>query len=155
MGDMMFFTIRIACFMAVVFTITFFTACHDENMEQDFASYEPMANNYPQEIIITLKEATVNEDVLREVVSEIPRPALEQPNEVPLAEEAIPSIYDGTVFGDIGGIMPWHANYINSYGMLPTRYSKGPFFYSFKISPENNYYSGPVDFEDRYDDDEY
>jgi hypothetical protein len=45
--------------------------------------------------------------------------------------------FNRSVFDDNSDIAPWHANYIGSYGMLPTRFQdKGPFLYSFDISPD-------------------
>lgn len=62
-------------------------------------------------------------------------------------------------FGLDPSVPPWQANYVSSYGLLPTRFQdKGPFLYSFDVSPEaaaseDNVYLGPYEFFTDIDDD--
>lgn len=62
---------------------------------------------------------------------------LEIPNMLPIE----PGLYDSGVdmryarhpFADNSDIPPWRANYVGSYGVLPTRFNdEGPFMYSFE-----------------------
>lgn len=86
-----------------------------------------------------------------EIKHEEPVLALEPIIEEPLASEALvapipdPVLtdeelgvdmrYARSIFDDNSDIPPWRANYIGSYGVLPTRYQdEGPFLYSFDVS---------------------
>lgn len=48
-----------------------------------------------------------------------------------------PLAFARSVFDDNSHVVPWLANYVGSYGVLPSRVQdKGPFLYSFDVSPD-------------------
>ncbi len=80
----------------------------------------------------------------------------------PVAPELVPPdpllFYQDPFAGELQ-VAPWHANYVGSYGLLPTRYQdKGPSLYSFDVSPENAALEdnnlGPLEFFDYGGDDD-
>lgn len=58
------------------------------------------------------------------------------PNDAPWMRND-PRYFSMSIFDPNLDIDPWLANYVGSYGVLPTRFQdKGPFLYSFDISPD-------------------
>ncbi len=50
----------------------------------------------------------------------------------PIAVPRVDMRYARSIFDDTSDVDPWRANYVGSYGVLPTRFnSEGPFLYSF------------------------
>jgi|GEM_PF-5656557 len=56
---------------------------------------------------------------------------------VPITPVTAPLAFAQSPFFNDGSVPPWQANYIGSYGVLPTRYAaKGPFLYSFDVDDD-------------------
>jgi hypothetical protein len=69
-----------------------------------------------------------------ETIAEVVDPVLDPAVELAAGLEIIPGHEDfaRSIFDDTSDIPPWRANYVGSYGVLPTRYNdSGPFLYSF------------------------
>ena len=50
----------------------------------------------------------------------------------PITVPKVDMRYARSIFDDTSDVEPWRANYVGSYGVLPTRFnSEGPFLYSF------------------------
>lgn len=48
-----------------------------------------------------------------------------------------PMAYAQSIFDDNLVVEPWRANYVGSYGVMPTRQpDNGPFWYSFQVDPD-------------------
>lgn len=152
---------RLRIFLAASVLIATSACQHDEAHER-----------LEEELQMTYTAPTVREEAPAPVVSEqtvvmespIPdSPAglaavvVDQPVAAPVAprnpylEPATdPHLYFRSPFDPHDDVPPWRANYIGSYGELPTRFQdKGPFLYSFDISPDANIFTdddfGPID----------
>lgn len=144
-------------FYITIISLFFFMACHDDGYRDHYLS-SLAAENDIEEIVISVKEDNIKQnnikDINKDEVNNTHQDILIKEESLSaLPEKNYRSVYDNTIYGDNSDIMPWHVNYLNSYGMMPTRYSHGPSFYSFTIKAKNDYYSGPIDFDDHYDDD--
>lgn len=135
------------------------TSCQDHEYidTQEIISVESNhVESTPQQIIAELPKAASTPTTAAVELAPI-ETAINSPL---VANVDDPFKYARSIFDDTSDIEPWRANYVGSYGVLPTRFQdKGPFLYSFDISPDADIFYdddvGPMDFEERwYDDDD-
>lgn len=107
-----------------------------------------------------ISEAVV-ENVQESSVPDVPAAAIAPVAPIaPLSVPQDPRAYYRDTFDEGPTVAPWHANYIGSYGLLPTRFQdKGPELYSFDVSPEaftakDNNVGPMIDFFDHHADDD-
>ncbi len=106
------------------------------------------ANNEPamqEEIAATPKTSTTSTEA-KKIAVEVIKPQQELSEAEPVVEQKlasetlIPAPLGGDDFMDAAHqVDPWLANYVGSYGLLPTRFQdKGPFLYSFDVEPDSD-----------------
>jgi hypothetical protein len=110
------------------------------NLEEDLAYTNVDASEYAQADSIG---QNIVIDIRREVPTVLPTTPAPQAviapvveNDLPIESGVGPMVYAQSVFDDNIAIEPWRANYVGSYGVLPTRFGRAPFVYSFGISSD-------------------
>lgn len=126
------------------------TSCQSNDVEYETEFAEIDASEYG---LVEVPIQTITIDIRRDVPSVLPiRPAPPSSNapqaafDTPVRPD--PMVYAQSIFNDNIDVPPWRANYVGSYGMLPSRVNEPPFLYSFDISPDSDIFTdgqyGPV-----------
>lgn len=149
---------RISILILATSLATGFSSCQDQayidTQEVVFAESNHI-ESAPQSIIVDLPKVAPTP-----TLASVEQAPIETVVDSPLAAKGNdPFKYARSIFDDTSDIEPWRANYVGSYGVLPTRFQdRGPFLYSFDISPDADIFHdddfGPLDFEERWFDDD-
>jgi|SRR5580658_6297583 hypothetical protein len=127
--------------------LTLFLAvgCHE--------AVSPLSNSQTKErkVTVEVKQEEVIDNITTEQMPAIqvetaPVAASPVPVPVPVATPVVKDFdvidmrYARTVFDDNSDIPPWRANYVGSYGVLPSRYAaEGPYLYSVRKTVDDDY----------------
>lgn len=113
-------------FNAIVMSVVGCQVEEKAKLSPEVASSE-IASDHHQ--IPTLAKAEV--EVTMPELEQAPGPSPIAPAVSPISD---PGAFIRNAFDDNSHVPPWKANYIGSYGLLPTRFQdKGPYLYSFDI----------------------
>lgn len=147
---------RILLLFSVFFLLILPMGCHgneEENIYQHQISDNSQADDIDQAmektIVVEVEKPKPTEDRAMADIENAPVAAVIEtaPGEI-ITPITAPMEFARSVFDNDLRVLPWHANYVGSYGILPTRVQdEGPFLYSYEISRDSDIF--PDDDDDR------